>query len=185
MPTADTRYFFLPAFRVIASAANASGTLGVCNIEDPIYYGVYDEESHSNSIPSAYNRVYFGQIPTTNDTNNIYNTEIYHTSALGEPIYWRVLNTHANDINSTPALFMLTEYIFTNGLKWDNTEPYSQNWTSDSTINTLLNDTENTGSVYNKCFQAQERNILMETYNGEITEYLGNNLSSSDKLVKK
>ena len=29
--------FFLPAFRVTADATNASGTLGVCNIEDPTY----------------------------------------------------------------------------------------------------------------------------------------------------
>ena len=107
--------FFLPTFSVTVNAKNAPGTLGICDIENPRYDS---ENGDNNPHPSEYNRVYFGWIPDATTG------EIDGTSPYGDvknvPIYWRVLNTTANDTLATPALFMLTEYTLPTGVKWDN-----------------------------------------------------------------
>ena len=111
--------FFLPKFSVDAFAS-AAGTLGVCNIQNP----TYDERNDNDKpYPSEYNRVYFGWVPktTTGIAKNAGDTNVdpYVNGTLdmhNTPLYWRVLNTKANDVNKTPALFMLTEYCLANNI---------------------------------------------------------------------
>ena len=177
-----------------ANAANASGTLGVCNIQDPTYDIANDTDEPAIS-PSEYNRVYFGWIPaiTTGNTinyveNSKSNTSVdpYNDGSVdihNTPIYWRVLNTTANNDESTLALFMLTEYSLPNGTSWDlRGSNYSNNWynkdtgKTDSSLRKFLqgsscniplshNITEAyTGlGLYDECFATEEQNVMLST----------------------
>ena len=100
--------------QVVSNAANATGTLGVCNITNP----------STGQTTNTYNYVYFGTVPT-GDTG--FATE-FDSSIRGNKILWRVLNTTANDDDCTPALFMLTEYSLPTTRAWDNTAPRGHIW---------------------------------------------------------
>ena len=116
--------FFLPTFSVTVNAKNAPGTLGICDIENPT---VGTTASGENTTSSAYNRVYFGYVPEKKyvtwkikQFSDSGDTRIdpYDDNAYGKEIYWRVLNTTANDDTGTPALFMLTEYCIPRHTSW-------------------------------------------------------------------
>ena len=136
--------FFLPAFRVDADATNATGTLGVCNIQDPTFYNTTEKPA------SAYNRVYFGKAASQYSYND--------PSISNQPIYWRVLNTTANNNEKTPALFMLTEYAIIPAMTFGSSTSYSS-----STVKTYL-----TNNVLPNFFSSEEQsNIMYTTKNAE------------------
>ncbi|MBP5426361.1 MAG: hypothetical protein J6Y29_00445 [Clostridiales bacterium] len=142
----------MPFFRckVHATSPYTEGTLGICTIANPEYRSNGDDTSTDASI---YNRVYFGYIPNNptgravNNTCDGNNSSTDHISVVNPykasnntivqnvPIYWRVLNTTANDINKTKALFMLMEYGLPQDISWDmryflnTTNPGGQRWT--------------------------------------------------------
>ncbi|MBP5427653.1 MAG: hypothetical protein J6Y29_07215, partial [Clostridiales bacterium] len=198
--------FFMPFFsREIYASPYTPGTLGICTIANPEFRSDGDNTITDASI---YNRVYFGWIPDNpsgrainciNDgTVNIINP---YSGAYNRPIFWRVLQTEANDVNKTKALFMLMEYGL-NYISWDmrhqsnTSNPGNQRWnrgnTTDSSLrkflqgsscalsltNNVINGTAvdpcgNSGtSFYDECFDIVEQNTILETINNERDNYL-------------
>ena len=81
----------------------------------------------------------------------------------GSPIYWRVLDTTAND-GSTKALFMLTEYSQGNHV-WDSRSSYSNVWANSNSMKPYLQTDSN--GFYNTKFTAREQNAMVSITKSE------------------